>query len=339
MSGIAVAADRWTEWDRFVAAAPDGGFMQTSWWADFRARADYRHFGVILRHGGAVIGGAMVQKLPYSSRSTFYYIQDGPVLPKDPEVARAVFEAVLAAVDEDRKAEPSPVSHLRIEPRWLEVPPFVSGFRQVNVHADGFIEPRLTLYVNLRRSEADILQGMTPKGRYNVRLAQRHGVSVVEDSSTRGVRDFVRLYRAMHARKHIIGKPPSYFKDLVASLVENRAGSVFFAEYLGKRLAGAIVVMFGGRATYLFGASFAAHREVMAPYLLQYRAMCEARSRGCEWYDLWGIARPDDPNDPWKDLTVFHRRFGGTEVSLVPPLDLVYDRPAYDAFVASERTL
>lgn len=35
--------DRWCDWDRFVAQNPSGGFMQTSWWADFRAESGYRH--------------------------------------------------------------------------------------------------------------------------------------------------------------------------------------------------------------------------------------------------------------------------------------------------------
>ena len=35
---------------------------------------------------------------------------------------------------------------------------------------------------------------MKPKGRYNVRVARRHGVSVLEDVSSQGIADFLNIY-------------------------------------------------------------------------------------------------------------------------------------------------
>jgi hypothetical protein len=52
---------------------------------------------------------------------------------------------------------------------------------------------------------------------------------------------------------------------------------------------------------------------------------------------LWGIAPANDPEHPWRDLSVFKAKFGGIEVRLVPTLDYVYDQSAYDSYVAGER--
>jgi peptidoglycan pentaglycine glycine transferase (the first glycine) len=328
--------DRWQAWDRFLEATSDTGFMQSSWWANFRASVGFEYFGVTLKDEDAIVGGALVTKLSYAPESCFYYIQDGPVLPGDESTAGQVFEGVLEVIEKHRTSEEETVSHLRIEPRWQHLPSFVHGFQAPDFE-DNYIEPRDTLCIDLRPPEEAILAQMKPKGRYNVRIAQRHGVSVVEDNSDLGLADFVRIYRRTMARQGIGAKPPSYFRSLVAMLSPLRQVSVFFAEFQGRRLATALVVYFRRRATYFFGGSLVLHRRVMAPYFLHFEIMRSAKGRGCEWYDLWGVAPENKPDHPWHDISVFKRKFGGLEVSLVPTLDYVYDRAAYDHYVATER--
>src|SRR5882762_5324797 len=187
--------DRWKAWDDFVEAAPDPGFMQTSWWVDFRNVCGFENFGITLKDGNDIVGGAVVLKFSYTEDSCFYYIQDGPLLPGDPVVAEEVFRTILEGIEERRKTERQAVSHLRIEPRWLRLPGFVSGFRAIPPLADIYLEARDTRCIDLRPSEAEILAQMKPKGRYNIAVARRHGVSIIEDASEQGLADFFGLYR------------------------------------------------------------------------------------------------------------------------------------------------
>jgi lipid II:glycine glycyltransferase (peptidoglycan interpeptide bridge formation enzyme) len=227
------------------------------------------------------------------------------------------------------------VSHLRIEPRWRHLPGFVRGFRPLSF-PDVYTEPRSTLWIDLRPAENSILAQMKPKGRYNIHLAQRHGVSVIEDTSDQGLADFLRIYGRMAGRKEIAAKPPGYFRTLFSLLLPRRQISIFFAEYRGRRLSGALVVYFGRRATYFFGGSLAVHRCVMAPYLMQFEIMRSAKARGCEWYDLWGFDPGNEPDHPWRNISVFKAKFGGGVQYLVPTLDYVYDAAAYDDYVARQ---
>jgi lipid II:glycine glycyltransferase (peptidoglycan interpeptide bridge formation enzyme) len=333
----AIATDRWTAWDRFLEATPATGFMQASWWADFRATTGYEHFGVTLKARNAVIGGAVVMKFSCTPESCFYYVPEGPVLPGEESIASQVFGAVLDAVEARRVTEAQTVSHLRLEPRWEHLPGFVRGFRAVPALTDPFTEPRDTLCIDLRPSEEDILAQMRPKGRYNIRVAQRHGVSITEDASDQGVVDFQKIYDVMAARQGIGAKPPAYFQALIALLSSLHQGSVFFAEYQGLRLAVAVVVYFGRRATYFFGGSLDSHRHVMAPYLLHFEIMRRAKAMGREWYDLWGVAPENEPDHLWSSISTFKRKFGGVEINLVPTLDYVYDPLAYDAYLRHNR--
>ncbi len=327
--------DRWKAWDGFLEATPHAGFMQSSWWADFRVNYEYQHFAAILKAQGAIVGGAVVLKFSYAPESCFYYIPEGPVLPDDESIAGEVFEAVLEAIEDQRKTETQTVSHLRIEPRLNRLPGFLSGFRTITPFTDRYMEQRNTLCIDLRLSEPALLAQMKPKGRYNIGLAQRLGVRIVEDTSAQGLRDFLGIYEETVSRQGIKAKPARYFEKLLCILSSVQKGSLFFAEYQGLRLAAAVVVYFGPRATYLFGGSVARHRRVMAPYLLHFEIMRRAKAMGHEWYDLWGVAPENEPNHRWAKISIFKRKFGGRELRLVPTLDYVYDLAAYDNYIAT----
>jgi len=316
-------------WDRFIlSSGQDIGFMQSSWWADFQASRGWGHFGVVFRDGDEILGGARVLTKSFAPGKWYYYVPEGPVLPKDEADAEQLFGAVIAYIDKKRQQDPEVVSHLRLEPRWAERPSFVRGCRE----AGSWREPRNTLHIDLSLSEADLLAQMKPKGRYNIGVARRHGVSVTEDISPQGIADFLDLHDETVARQGLRGASASYFQALIPRLAAGRHGSLFFAEYQGTRLAMALVIYFGDRATYFFGGSRTTHRRVMAPYLLHFEAMLRAKALGHRWYDFYGVAPPDKPNHRWANISTFKRKFGGVELSFVPALDFIYDAPSYEDY-------
>jgi peptidoglycan pentaglycine glycine transferase (the first glycine) len=154
-------------------------------------------------------------------------------------------------------------------------------------------------------------------------------VSVVEDVSPQGIGDFVNIYKETFARKGLRGLNPNYFHTLVPMLAASERGSIFFAEYQGMRLATALVLYFGRTATYYHGGSRAIHRNVMAPYLLQFEIMRKAKALGCQSYDLFGVSLQGEPSNGWTDISIFKRKFGGRELRLVPTLEYIYDPAAY----------
>ena len=294
------AVARWSAWDRFLAATPDTGFMQSSAWAQFRARGGCEHFAVTLKRTATPSSAARSLASGPTSRGTALLRAGRAGAAHDEAGAAEVFDAVLDSIERHRKAEAATVSHLRIEPRWQRLPDFVRGFRPPAFSDYRFSEPRDTLCIDLRPSEDDILAQMKPKGRYNVRVARKHGVTVVRDNSYRGLIDFMRIQRCTTVRKGMQPMAPGYFRTLLAELVPRGQASLFFAEHRGRRLATALVVTFGRRATYLFGGSLLAQRRVMAPSLLHFEIMRRAKAAGCEWYDLWGVAPPDQPDHAWQ---------------------------------------
>ena len=173
---------------------------------------------------------------------------------------------------------------------------------------------------------------MKPKGRYNIGVARRYGVSIIEDVSSQGIGDFLNICTETFARKNLSELDPDYFRELISTLSAAKCGSVFFADYQGTRLATALVVYFGRTATYYYGGSRATHRNVMAPYLLHYEIVRKAKALGCQCYDLFGVTLQSEPSNGWTDISIFKRKFGGQELRLVPTLEYIYDPIAYQGW-------
>jgi lipid II:glycine glycyltransferase (peptidoglycan interpeptide bridge formation enzyme) len=70
----------------------------------------------------------------------------------------------------------------------------------------------------------------------------------------------------------------------------------------------------------------------MAPYLLHWELIKEAKEKGLKFYDWWGIAASDDPKDPWAGITRFKKGFGGEMVSYPGTFDYVLKPAGYEFY-------
>ncbi len=103
-----------------------------------------------------------------------------------------------------------------------------------------FLE-KSTLLLDLRSSEDEILSQMKEKGRYNVRLAQKRGVSVrFSDGNDSDVETFFRLLSETLSRDGFSGNSLEYYRELVRALTSEGIGGLFIAEKDGESVAAAI---------------------------------------------------------------------------------------------------
>ena len=145
-------------------------------------------------------------------------------------------------------------------------------------------QPQTTLLVDLRQSEEEILAHMQPKTRYNIRLATRHSVEVIEQKT---VESFWALALKTGERDNFRYHSKAYFGLMLKTL--SPQAKIFSATKDGKVLASAVVLFWGKVAYYLHGASLWDARQFMAPYRLHWEIMKMAKAKGCQWYDMWGI--------------------------------------------------
>lgn len=181
------------------------------------------------------------------------------------------------------------------------------------------VQPPDTVIIALTGDET-LLARMHKKTRYNIRLAEKKGVTV-ENAGVEALADWYALYRQTADRDRISIHSEQYYRDLFGHAPQL---SLWLAKYEGRLLAGNIVLIHGTTATYLYGASSNEHRNLMAPYALQWAAMTDARRRGALEYDLFGIPPTDDPAHPMHGLYRFKNGFGGDRVHRHGAWDFVF---------------
>jgi lipid II:glycine glycyltransferase (peptidoglycan interpeptide bridge formation enzyme) len=97
------------------------------------------------------------------------------------------------------------------------------------------------------------------------------------------------------------------------------------------------MIYFGDTATYLHGASSRERRELMAPHLLHWTAMMDAKSWGFRTYDFWGVAPEGVEGHSWAGITRFKRGFGGKYVAYPGTYDVPVDRFWYGLYAATQK--
>lgn len=290
--------------------------MQSYFWADFKEKTGWGQTKLGFFENDRLVGGAVVLKYFSPKGKNFFYIPEGPILPFDRPASKIYFQELMKMIQDMVSLEKQKPSYLRIEPRLQNVPDFFHGFHKASYN----FQPPSTLIIDLHKNEEEILRQMLPKGRYNIKVAERSGVEIIMDDTGEGLKYFLPLYRETIARNKFRGKDDFYLQSLITTGKEHI--KFFFAIYQGIILAAALVIFYGSRATYFFGASSNRHRKVMAPYKLHFEIIRFSKNHGYRWYDFWGISSKIDSAHHWHGLSQFKRKFGGKQFDFIGAYDL-----------------
>ncbi len=177
-----------------------------------------------------------------------------------------------------------------------------------------FLTPH-TRILDLTKTEDEILAQMHEKWRYNIRLASKRGVTVERvNSSKENIDIWIWLLHETLSRDNFAGNSRKYYEIFVSELEKNNQWWLYFASFEGRVIAAGIFVYVLDRAIYYYGASSSKpeDRKQMAPYLLQWHAICEARSRNIPVYDFLWVADPSNPDDTLRWVTDFKEKFWWT---------------------------
>ncbi|PIX98619.1 hypothetical protein COZ22_04565, partial [bacterium (Candidatus Howlettbacteria) CG_4_10_14_3_um_filter_37_10] len=206
-----------------------------------------------------------------------------------------------------------------------------SGFKPVTDKSllSRQISPENTLLIDLALSEEEMLAQMKPKGRYNIRLAQKKGVVIKTSTDPKDIKTYVDLLQDLESRGKYSGHPERYYFKQFEALSGENAGKIYISYFDDKPISAAIMGYADGVATYLHGASSNYHREVMAPYLIQWQAIIDAKNNGFKVYDFWGISPEGQSNHRLSSVTDFKLKFGGIRIADIGSFDLVFNKKIY----------
>jgi len=315
----------YAEYEDFIKSHPMGGITQSVLWHG--VKNNWNHAVIVLRDdSGKIIGGVsvLIRKVPFFNMSLLYAPR-GPVCDL---YDREVMDGLMRGVDSLAKMYNAYA--YKIDPDILESDArFLSlmrsmGFVQIK-GGDGFetIQARFNYRLYFKgRGEEEIFMSLAQKTRYNVRVAQKHGVGV-KVAGKEALDDFIRIMKATGERDGFSTRPKEYFERMMDELGEHCR--LYMAYYEDMPIAGAVSTNYAGKTCYIYGASDNVHRNVMAPYLLQWEMIKWALETDCTVYDFQGVSgNLEDKNNPLYGLYRFKKGFNGTLDELCGEFDRMY---------------
>jgi peptidoglycan pentaglycine glycine transferase (the first glycine) len=174
------------------------------------------------------------------------------------------------------------------------------------------IQFKNTVLIDLAPSEHEMLARMKQKTRYNIRLAEKKGVTV-RIGIQADLPMLYEMYAETSVRDGFVIRDEGYYQTVWQTFMQSIEPNAepLIAEVNGEMVAAIFVFYFARRAYYVYGMSREAHREKMPNYLLQWEAMKRAKLRGCLIYDLWGAPDKFKESDSMWGVFRFKEGLGG----------------------------
>ncbi len=348
-----------SNWNQLIASLANPHFLQTFEWGQVKARYGWTPFYAVWTRQSSVISDQssvpdgcvaacliLKRAIPirgFAARLSVLYAPKGPLLDWTNESLR---KRVLDDLQSFAKKQGA--IFLKMDPDVVlgtGIPGADGSLEDAGgaaiqselarrgwVYSSDQIQFRNSVLIDLQPIEEEMLARMKQKTRYNVRLAEKKGVTVRVGTAD-DLPMLYKMYAETSVRDGFVIRDEGYYQtvwklfmskvesqkspDTPQSPITNYQLPITFpliAEVNGEPVAGLFLFLFAGRAYYVYGMSREIHREKMPTYLLQWDAMKRAKSAGCTVYDLWGAPETFGESDSMWGVYRFKEGLGGRVV-------------------------
>ncbi len=322
--------------------------LQSAFWGRFKSLSGWRPRGFAWKSGD-MAGSLLVLERTLPGGQSLAYVPHGPFLPSDMD-NRQVTSLITGLAEGLAEHLYSSCFMIRFDltggtsgsvgadtprPTGLMGPLCKASYR---------IQPEDTVILPLIKNEETLLSNMHKKTRYNIRLAERKGLSIhrlEKKEALDALPKWYDLYRETGRRDGITLHDELYYKRLFLETQKVETDdfklSLYLAYHEGNLLAGIIVFRCYQRSTYMYGASSSNKRELMPNHLLQWHAIRDAANEGADEYDFYGIPPSASPSHPMHGLWRFKTGFGGNIHHYYGAWDYPYKPGIYRIYTIAER--
>jgi peptidoglycan pentaglycine glycine transferase (the first glycine) len=197
------------------------------------------------------------------------------------------------------------------------------------------VQFRNTLCIDLTQDEEALLAAMSQHTRRKIRIAERRGVTI-RPGTLADLPMLYSLYQITSERDSFLIRPYDYYQRAWRDFMEDGLAHALIAEIDSSPIAHVILMHFGRKCWYFYGASSSEHRDAMPNYALQWAAIRWAKAQGYAIYDMWGAPDTFTESDPLWGVYEFKRGFRGVvtrhlgawDYAPYPPLYWGYTRAA-----------
>ncbi len=311
-------------WENFIVKQTEANFLQSWYWGEF-----HKHLGkVVVRVGfykDKKLVGVTQCIVENAKRGRYLTVPGGPIIDwNDEELMKVVFSEIKR-IGIDEKCV-----FVRIRPQLIDSESareiFESeGARSAPMH----LHAELSNVLDITKSEEMLLAGMRKTTRYEIRKAIKMGIKIERGQDEKFIKSFYNLQVATAKRQKFVPFSYSFFREQFQIFFKEDLALLYTASYAGRVLAQAFIIFYGTEAVYHYGASTDDGRKYPGAYILQWEAIREAKRRGMNWYNFWGVADEDAKEHRFSGVSVFKRGFGGEDIAYLHAQDLVIEKYRY----------
>jgi lipid II:glycine glycyltransferase (peptidoglycan interpeptide bridge formation enzyme) len=309
------------QWNR-IAIHP----LQTWEWGDFRAAmgVDVVRLGIFEKNKLVEGWQLTFHRIPYFPY-TIGYFPKGPM-----PTTEMLSELKKLGIRKNALS-------IQLEPDVSVEEPFTLSNFPLLKRAHRPLFTKYTFILDLTKPEEEMLAAMHPKTRYNIRVAQRKGVTIQEDNSDAAFRAYLTLSEETTRRQKFYAHNKKYHQTMWKILHKSGLARLFTATYENSVITAWIIFTWKNTVYYPYGASSRLHRDVMAPNLLLWEIARWAKTRGFYYFDLWGAMGPDpDTKDPWYGFHRFKEGYNPTLTESIGSYDLVIHPLRYTLYTLAD---
>jgi len=320
------------KYNEFVRNREHTSALQDLNWA-YVKKEEWRHEAVYLEKNGNITAAMSMLVRTFVKGFSMIYVPRGPVCDAYDiaTIKQLINEAKIVAKKHNAfvlKFDPEAVYAEKLEALYKK-----AGFKVI--HKDkqmsAMIQPIYNMILRIKgKTEDEIFKGYSEKTRYNIRVAEKKGVTVRWSRAEEDLKKFYDLSEITAKRDGIVLRDYEYYKRILEAYDENCL-RIYIAEHEGQALSGAIALNYGGKLFYIYGASSNEKRNLMPNYLMQQTMIKWAVQTGCSEYDFGGVFELNKSNGLYRFKEGFCRQEGVTK--FIGEVDVVYNKLIYFAYV------
>ncbi|EKE06352.1 MAG: femAB family protein [uncultured bacterium] len=217
---------------------------------------------------------------------------------------------------------------IKLEPNVEKDQTLIGLLSQSAVRGKTLFTPT-TFWIDLKPTEDELMKSFSSKTRYNIRLAQKHGVEVNIDNSDIAFEKYLELTSETNKRQGFYSHTPKYHR-LMWKYLKGNISNLLTATYKNEIISTWILFAYDGFLYYPYGASTNKHKEVMANNLMMWEAIKFGKKLDLKTFDLWG-------REEGKGFTKFKEGYNPRVVEFLGSWDLIINKPLYYTYRFAEK--
>lgn len=316
------------QWEDFVLSQTHSIFLQSPRYGEFYERMGERSWIFGAYEGGKLIAGTLAVTV-HAKRGSFLFLPYGPLI-SEKKNRGEILRILIAHLSDFAKKQK--FDFLKISPFWKHSQTDAHLFKEFGCRdAPMHILAENTWMLDLAPSYENLLAGMEKTHRYLIRRCEKEGVKIVQTHSIDALAEFNHLHDLTADRHKFHRFSADYIRAEFESFAPKKEAAIFQAFLPDGRLdSAAIIIYYGNMAAYRHGASANLNSKLSTSYLIQWEAIKEAKRRGMQLYNFWGVAPANaGKTHPFYGFTHFKKGFGGFNFDLIHCRDLPLTKKYY----------